>query len=102
VRFFFDNCVSYRLAESIHALTDHDGHSAVALRAMFAPNTPDAQWIGQLAQSIEEWTVITMDTGDPAHAYRVSVLAASSLRVFVLHRSWARQGFWKQAHRLVQ
>ncbi|MGO8915286.1 MAG: hypothetical protein ACLQJR_05210 [Stellaceae bacterium] len=102
MKFFFDNCVSHRFAESIHALADHDGHSAVALRKMFAPETADAAWIEDLARAAEEWTIITMDTGEPAHPYRVSTLAANKLRVFVLLRSWTRHSFWLQAQRLVQ
>lgn len=102
MRFFFDNCVSFRLAESIDALTKYDGHSAVALRAMFPARTDDNVWIEQLAQDAEEWAAITADLGEPAEPYRVSALAGQRLRVFVLRRGWAAQTFWLQAQRLVQ
>lgn len=55
-----------------------------------------------LARQNEMWTVITHDLGDPAHPHRVSELVARKLSVFVLHSSWSRHDFWKQAYRLTQ
>ncbi len=102
MKFFFDNCISYRYARAIHPLTDREGNSATALRDKFPVDTADAVWMDWLANDTAVWTVISQDLGDPAHPYKVSELVARNLTIFVLVPSWQRHDFWLQAQRLVR
>ena len=45
MRFFFDNCVAWRIAEALAILSDRDGHEIIALRNRFPEDCPDEVWM---------------------------------------------------------
>jgi predicted nuclease of predicted toxin-antitoxin system len=60
VRFFFDNCVSPRIAEALAVLELDYGNEVVHLRNRWSGRMPDPEWIAALGQE-GEWVICTTD-----------------------------------------
>ena len=61
MKFFFDNQISYRLAEAIDRLAGAEGDQVVALRAKFPQNEKDLSWISQLSAE-GDWIIVSGDS----------------------------------------
>jgi len=99
VRCFVDRCLSFRIANALQALVDRE-HDVKSLDSMFAPNTPDVDWITRLAKD-GDWRLITADNLWKT-AQQKEVLKKSRLIAVWLSKGWGNQRPFLQASRLFQ
>jgi hypothetical protein len=92
VKFFFDNCVAWRIAEALAVLLEHDGFEIVPLRAKFPENAPDEVWLPALGRE-GGWTVISGDVRIFKNKPRKLVWASARLTTFFLSSSWMGSAF---------
>jgi hypothetical protein len=71
------------------------------LRDLFALDTPDLVWIGELAVQ-KGWTIISGDAFRKANGAERRVLQASGLSVFVLQPSWSNYPYWEKTPQLIR
>lgn len=71
------------------------------LRELFAPDTPDLVWIGELATQ-QGWTIISGDAFRKRNGAERKVLQQSGLSVFVLQPSWANYPYWEKTPQIIR
>jgi hypothetical protein len=71
------------------------------LRSRFAANTPDIDWIQELA-SERDWTIISGDAFRKRNGVERKILRRSGLSVFVLQSSWANYPYWDKTANLIR
>ena len=100
MNFLFDNNLPPSLARGISELSKFDPvvEQVIPLRAKFAVNTPDLEWLGALAKE-GGWIVVSIDRFKKATAER-EMLRRQGLTVFVLDPQWSKP-YWQQAAQLV-
>lgn len=92
MKFFFDNCVAWRIAEALAVLLEHDGFEIIPLRAKFPENAPDEVWMPALGRE-GGWNVISGDARIIMNKPRRLVWASSKLTTFFLASSWMGSAF---------
>lgn len=60
MKFFIDNCIARRIAQSIAILSHGQGHEIVHLTEKFEPGVIDVDWIRAL-QSEGDWIIVSAD-----------------------------------------
>lgn len=58
MKFFFDNCISFKFVQALRILAQIQGYELVHLTDRFAADTPDEEWIRALS-SEEPWVIIS-------------------------------------------
>lgn len=71
------------------------------LREIFAPDTADLDWIGELARQ-QGWTIISGDAFRKKNGAERKVIQQSGLSVFVLQPSWSIYPFWEKTPQIVR
>ena len=99
MRFFFDNCLSPKLARAIHALVEPD-HEVVPLRDIFPPSTPDTDWIGTLA-SEGDWIIVTSDHRIRSRPLERQVWRTAKLTTFFMAEAFEQIPAWEQVRWMV-
>lgn len=98
MKYFFDNCISPRIAK---AVTDLDEDvEVVHLREMFDPSTPDSTWIAELGKPGEDWIVITDDRIYKSPVQK-EVLRRAGCIVFYLAKGWGNFAMMLFAQKLI-
>jgi PIN like domain len=92
VRFFFDNCIAYRVAEALAILTERDGYEIIALRSRFPEDCPDEVWMPALGQE-GGWIVLSGDRKIYTNAQRRRIWASAKLTTFFLANAWMSAAF---------
>lgn len=100
MKFLLDNNVSPKLARALHELCADSGHQVYALRDRFAPATPDAEWLAELADQ-GEWIVVTQDRRIARNPDERETWRRGGLPTFFLTSGWASLEFWPKAEKLV-
>jgi hypothetical protein len=98
LRYFFDNCVSPKLARAIAALETCE---VVPLKDKFQQDVEDEVWIPALA-SEGNWIVVTADTSITRGRLQRRVWEQSKLIGFYLAGSFPSLSAWEQSWRLVK
>jgi hypothetical protein len=98
VNFFVDNNLSARVARALHCLVE-PRHSVVHLKERFAPDTPDATWMNQLAKETD-WIILSADTAISRNPHEVEAWKRAGHPIFFFKHAWMQQVFWEQASRL--
>lgn len=100
MNYFFDNNLSPHLAAGIAALSRQDARigSVVHLRNRFDRDTPDDQWLTQLAAE-GLWCIVSLDAFTKSRAER-ELVRQRGLAVVILAKQW-HVPFWEQAQLLV-
>lgn len=98
MRFFFDNCVSPKLASAIGELSEYE---VDCLRKKFPANTPDTEWIRQLAAE-GGWIVISADNRIYKAPQELEAWRQAKLTGFFCAPAWSKNSLWDQAWRLVR
>lgn len=100
MRFFVDRNLSPYLARALHALSEPHGIEVAHLDSKFRRDTPDREWIEQLA-SEGEWAIVTQDrlVRNPIER---QALKSTGILTFVLAKGWAQQAEWDKAWHLVR
>ena len=92
MKFFFDNCISYRIADALAALEDRDGHTIISLRQKFPEDCPDEVWIPELGRE-RDWVVISGDRRIYTNPQRRLVWTAARITTFFQEPAWLSRSF---------
>jgi len=92
VKYFFDNCISYKLSNMLRAL-DVD---AEALRERFPPNIKDLALFPQL-QGQRNFTLISVDTSQLTRDTEARELRRTGIRALYFEPFFQKRKFWQQA-----
>lgn len=99
MKLFIDNNLPPALAYALRELSKPEDHEVIHLKERFAPDTPDPNWIGSLAQE-QGWIVVTHDNLNKG--LEREALRRAGLLVFFLDKSWADHKFWDKAQNLIK
>jgi hypothetical protein len=95
VKYFFDNCISFKFAAMLRAL-DVD---ATALKDRFEPGIPDEEFLRQLKNS--RFVYITFDHKQKTRESEARAIMESGCTSLWLGPFWGKKQFWQQAGWLV-
>jgi hypothetical protein len=96
VKYFFDNCISYRFADMLSAL----GVDAVALRSQFSPDIEDVDFLAQLTGT--GMVLMTADISQATRVQEARALKEAGVTTLFLGPFWSKLKFWDQAVWLVR
>lgn len=96
MKFFFDNCISYRFADMLKAL-DVD---AVALRHEMPEDTKDPELLTSLKN--RKIVFISNDKAQLTRETEASLLKESKVTSIYFEPFWSKMDFWQQATWLVK
>jgi hypothetical protein len=100
MKFFFDNCISPRLAAAFHELLKPD-HEVVALRQKFSQACSDVVWINGLA-SEGGWIIVSGDLRIKKRPQEVAVWKAARLTTFFMADGFPQLPDWEQVGWMVE
>jgi hypothetical protein len=92
VKFFFDNNVSWRLADCLSTLLTPDGFEIVALRRRFPQEIADEEWMPALGNE-GGWTVVSGDLNIVRNPQRKKIWIESRLTTVFLEPAWHNPAF---------
>jgi len=92
VKYFFDNCISYRYARMLSALEEYE---VVALRERYAEDIDDVELFQALAGS--GYVFVTTDDRQKTRECEAAAIRDSGLTALWLGPFWAKKTFWDQA-----
>ena len=95
MKYFFDNCISYRYVNMLAAL-DVD---CVALRSTFSESIKDEALFQALRGS--NVVYVSGDTSQTTRVQEARALKEAGVTALFVGRSWARKPFWDQATWLI-
>lgn len=101
MRFFLDNCLSPRYAESLHVLSERDGHEVTHLVKKFARDATDPTWMRKLGEE-GDWVIVSGDTRIIRTPQLKAEWLASGLTAFFLSPRWMQMKYWPQIGMLVR
>lgn len=98
--FVLDNNLPPALAHGLAKFTasTHPQHSVLHLTDLVARNTPDAEWIAELAKD-KKHVIVTQDRLNKG--VEREALRRAGLLVFLLDKGWTPHQFWPKAANLV-
>ena len=102
LKFFFDRCVSIRVARMIaayeteHTIRHHDDD------IRFTTTTSDVDWMKTLSEEEDKWTIVSGDGRILKNKVERAALAESKMRFFCLSKQWHTMSFHDQAWRFVK
>ena len=86
MKLFIDNNLSPMIAKSLHPFLSKDGGKAVHLRDMFNPSVTDREFLQNLYETGEEWTIFSADRfRNPTER---SVLTKTNLNYINAHKAF--------------
>ena len=101
MRFFLDNCLSPRYAQSLNILSERDGHKVVHLVDMFDRAETDLVWIRRLGKE-SDWIIVSGDTRILRTPQLKAEWLTSGLTAFFLGPGWMNVTYWVQAAMLLR
>ncbi len=102
MRFFFDRCMSWRLARMVDVYDD--AHSALALDHddRFSEKTPDTEWLAALAADDPPWVVISGESRILRNKAERQVLRQANLTFFCMGKQWGKMKFQEYAWKFIR
>jgi hypothetical protein len=100
LKFLIDNNLPPSLARALNELSKPEGHSVLALKDRFPPDTKDVDWILEL-KAEGGWAVISQDRFSKGDAER-RVFRECGLPIFCLTKQWSTDPYWSKAQNLVR
>ncbi|HBS29582.1 MAG TPA: hypothetical protein DEB06_09080 [Phycisphaerales bacterium] len=100
MKFFFDNCLSPRLATALNALVEPE-HSVVHLRDKFATPTPDTDWIVRLSEE-GGWIIVSGDLRISKRPTEREVWRAAKLTTFFMADGYQNLDEWQQVRVMIE
>jgi hypothetical protein len=95
VRFFFDNCVSPRIAEALQVLEKDAGNVIEHLRVRFPGRTLDPDWIRTLGEE-RDWIICSTDLKIRRNPDNRRAWQEAKLRTFFFSQNCAESKIWPQ------
>ena len=99
MRFFFDNCLSPRLAQALNILDEK--HKVTHLRKKFREDVDDPEWIRVLSDE-GNWVVVSSDARILRNPQNREAWRQSRLTGFFFKKGWANFRMWEQTWRAVR
>jgi hypothetical protein len=102
MRFFFDRCMSIRLARMVsafdaeHTIRHHDEDSR------FHAETPDAEWIAALAGEADPWVVLSGDGRILKNKVERAALLSANLKFFCMGKAWMAMRLHEYAWKFIK
>jgi PIN like domain len=104
MRFFFDNCVSPKLARAMHALAQPE-HEVQALRERYANadvrSIEDTRWLSDLGVE-RDWIVVSGDISIRRRPGESAQLKASKLTTFFMAEGYTKTDKWEQVRWMIE
>ena len=101
MRYFFDNCMSIRLAYALQNLEGESGVQIVHLRKKFEAKETDSNWLAELGKE-GNWIVLSGDWQITRRPHQRQALLSSGLTVFFMVDHYENHDVWEQSWRLVR
>jgi hypothetical protein len=99
VRFFIDNCIAKKIAQSIAILAQGQDQQVTHLTEKFEPDVTDVEWIRAL-QAEGDWIIVSADPRISRNRIEQAAWQESGLTAFFFS-DFSRRRFWAQAQELV-
>lgn len=103
MKFFFDNCISPRLARAMHALIEPQ-HEVRHLRDRYpgadSSSIEDTTWITDLGKE-RGWIIVSGDIAIRSRPAERAALQAARLTAFFLAKGFTQLDGWEQVHWLI-
>lgn len=99
MRFFIDNCIAKKIADSIAILARGRDQEVVHLTERFSADTPDVEWIRAL-EAEGDWIIVSADPRISRNRIEQAAWQESGLTAFFFV-DFASRRFWAQAEELV-
>jgi hypothetical protein len=96
VKYFFDNCISYRFARMLAALEEFE---VVALRDMFPTDVDDVTMFRELKGS--GFVFVTCDDRQKTREGEAQALHEAGLTALWFGPFWSKKQFWDQARWII-
>jgi hypothetical protein len=96
--FFFDNDISFRIANALAQLVHC--HDVISLRDRFPTNTPDTVWIPGAGRN--GWIVVSRDPNQRRREAEKRALAANGVRVLYVKHSGTAATLYAAAARIIK
>jgi hypothetical protein len=100
VNFFFDNCISFRIAQALNVLDEHN--EIVPLRDKFPANIKDVEWISELAKERDKWVVVSGDSRISRNKAERDAWLEAELTAFFWAPGWENLPHWRKAATMVK
>jgi hypothetical protein len=91
LRFFLDNNLAPKLARGFHQFVLGE-HEVVHLRDRFSQETPDVEWMQQLADE-SGWVILSGDVAIGRNPHEVEAWKAAGHTIFFLKAGWTTSSF---------
>ena len=98
---FFDNMMPPKLAKTLSFMEGDDGIPVMHINEKFPPDTPDINWIEELAKE-RDWFIITRDNQIRKKTNERKVWQESHIPIVFLQRTWINHDLWEMAWRLIK
>ena len=100
MRFFLDNNLAPKLARGFHQFVIGE-HEVVHLRDRFEEETPDVEWMQQLAAE-SGWVILSGDVAIGRNPHEVMAWKGAGHTIFFLKAGWTNIAFWQQVQKLAR
>lgn len=102
MKFFFDRCISRRIARMVQEY-DPD-HTARHLDDddRFVPTTPDVEWLSALGAEEIPWIIISGDSRILRNKAERQVLREANLTFFCMSRQWSKMAIAEYAWKFIK
>jgi len=100
LRFFLDNNLAPKLARGFHQFVIGE-HEVVHLRDRFSEETPDVEWMRQLAGE-SGWGIRSGDVAIGRNPPEVMAWKGAGPTIFFLKAGWTNIAFWQQVQKLAR
>jgi PIN like domain len=100
VNFFFDNCISFRIARALNVLDEHN--EIVPFRDKFPVEIKDIEWISELAKESDKWVVVSGDSRISRNKAEREAWLEGELTAFFWEPGWENLPHWRKAATMVK
>jgi len=98
--FFFDNDISFRIANALRELVNPNDHQFIALRDRFPVDTKDIDWIPEAGK--QGWIVISRDHNQRRRDAEHAALTKHKVRVLYIRQSANNAELYRDAARIIE
>lgn len=102
MNFFFDRCISPRIAQMVALVEEGGLHSITHHDSLFPRDTPDVTWIEFLGRDPDHWAAVSGDGRVLTRKHEEAALRAAGFRYFIMATGWHDMLLPEQAWRFLR
>lgn len=102
MRFFFDRCISWRLATMVEAYEAVHTARHLDRDDRFNERTPDTEWLSALAADDPPWVIVSGDGRILRNKAERQVLREANLTFFCMSRQWGKMKIAEYAWKFIR